>query len=88
MMNEQDMQKDGLKKGQVVDLVSHFQGEQRVARSFIVVPYDIPSTCVATYFPEANVLVPIDSYARGSKTPVSKRVVITIEASDQPPVKV
>ncbi|MEM7382695.1 MAG: hypothetical protein AAF361_16115, partial [Bacteroidota bacterium] len=53
-------------------------GISRVARKFIVVPYDIPRNCVATYFPEANVLVPISSFAEKSQTPTSKSVVITI----------
>ncbi len=78
LMNREDMVANDLKKGDVVDLVGHFKGEERVARKFIVVPYNIPSRCVATYFPEANVLVPIDSYAKGSKTPRSKWVAINI----------
>ncbi|MCB0585357.1 MAG: FdhF/YdeP family oxidoreductase [Phaeodactylibacter sp.] len=78
LMNEEDMQADGLKKGDVVDLTGNYRGQERVARSFIVVPYDIPRRCVATYFPEANVLVPIDSVAKGSKTPASKRVVVRV----------
>lgn len=78
MMNEEDMRADGLKKGDVVDLVGTHKGQTRVARSFIVVPYDIPRRCLATYFPEANVLVPIDSVAKGSKTPASKRVVVRV----------
>ena len=44
------------------------QGENAVARRFLVVPYDIPPGCCATYFPETNVLVPIDSMADGSRT--------------------
>jgi len=78
MMNKEDMENEGLKKGDVVDLLGHHKGQKRVAEQFIVVPYDIPPKCVATYFPEANVLVPIDSYARGSKTPRSKWVAIRI----------
>jgi molybdopterin-dependent oxidoreductase alpha subunit len=79
LMNREDMAADGLQKGDVVDLVGHFKGEERIARKFIVVPYDIPKRCVATYFPEANVLVPIDSYAKGSKTPRSKWVAVHVK---------
>ncbi len=68
----------GFKEGQVVDLISHFAAEERVALRFIVVPYDIPRCCAATYFPEANVLVPIGSVAEKSNTPASKSVVISI----------
>ena len=81
LMNREDMQEDGLKQGDVVNLIGHYKGQRRVAKSFIVVPYDIPRRCVATYFPEANVLVPIDSMAKGSKTPASKRVVVRVVAS-------
>ncbi|MCB9347137.1 MAG: FdhF/YdeP family oxidoreductase [Lewinellaceae bacterium] len=78
LMNREDIQADGLKQGDVVNLIGHYKGQRRVAKSFIVVPYDIPRRCIATYFPEANVLVPIDSVAKGSKTPASKRVVVRV----------
>ena len=77
-LNKDDMAQANLKPQQKVDLISHFEGEQRVARGFRVVPYDIPPRCAATYFPEANVLVPIRSVAEKSNTPASKSVVISI----------
>jgi molybdopterin-dependent oxidoreductase alpha subunit len=77
-LNKDDMRLAGLHPRQVVDLVSHFEGEQRVAHRFMVVPYDIPRRCAATYFPEANVLVPVRSVAEKSNTPASKSVVISI----------
>ncbi|MFY7911672.1 MAG: FdhF/YdeP family oxidoreductase, partial [Emticicia sp.] len=80
MMNETDMQEANFEKYQVVNLYNNHGGVERVAEKFIIVPYNIPRKCVATYFPEANVLVPIDSYADISKTPTSKSVVITIKA--------
>lgn len=80
-MNPQDMEEAGLKKEQVVDLYSHFEEEERVAYRFLVVPFDIPRRCVATYFPEANVLVPVKSMADYSRTPTSKSIVITIKAA-------
>jgi molybdopterin-dependent oxidoreductase alpha subunit len=77
-LNKDDIRLAGLHPQQVVDLVSHFEGEQRVAHRFVVVPYDIPRRCAATYFPEANVLVPVRSVAEKSNTPTSKSVVISI----------
>ncbi|HSK63774.1 MAG TPA: molybdopterin dinucleotide binding domain-containing protein, partial [Pyrinomonadaceae bacterium] len=77
-LNEQDIEAAGLRARQLVDLVSHFNGEERVAPQFAVVPYDIPRGCAATYFPEANVLVPVGSVALKSNTPASKSVVISI----------
>lgn len=78
-MNPDDMKKMGIQKLDVVNLVSHFNGEQRNADRFLAIPYSIPEQCTATYFPEANVLVPIQSKADISNTPASKTVVITIE---------
>jgi len=78
-MNEEDMKTQGLQKMDIVNLISHFEGEQRIAKRFLVIPYSIPKQCTATYFPEANVLVPIRSTARKSNTPASKTVIITIE---------
>jgi molybdopterin-dependent oxidoreductase alpha subunit len=80
-MNPADVEELGLAARQVVDLTSHFQGETRVARQFIVVPFAIPRRCAATYFPEANVLVPVNSVAARSNTPTSKYVVITVAPS-------
>jgi len=80
-LNRADVQQLGLKDGQVVDLTSHFEGEIRVARHFVVVPYEIPRRCAATYFPETNVLVPVRSVAARSNTPTSKYVVITVAPS-------
>ena len=71
-----------MQPGQVVDLESHFQGQIRRARRFVTVPYDIPRRCAATYFPEANALVPLDSLADKSRTPTSKSVVITLQPAD------
>jgi molybdopterin-dependent oxidoreductase alpha subunit len=77
-LNEADITAVGLKAGEMVNLVSHFEGEERIAHGFTVVPYDIPRRCAATYFPEANVLVPVRSVAEKSNTPASKSVVISI----------
>jgi len=78
MMNESDMQAAGLNTKDVVDIVSTYDGVDRVARKFLVIPYDIPSRCIGTYFPEANPVIPHNHYARGSKTPISKSVVVKL----------
>jgi molybdopterin-dependent oxidoreductase alpha subunit len=78
LMNQGDMNKHQLQQGELVDLFNHFGGRERVAKGFIVVPYPIPEGCTATYFPETNVLVPVDSVADKSNTPTSKFVVLSI----------
>jgi len=82
-LNPEDISLAGFKDSQAVDLISHFEGEERVARHFTVVPYSIPRRCAATYFPEANVLVPVRHFADKSHTPASKSVVITIHPSHE-----
>lgn len=77
-MNEADIEARNLRNGQVVDLTSYFTDGQRRAEKFIVVSYPIPRKCAATYFPEANVLVPLDSTAEKSNCPTSKLVIITV----------
>jgi anaerobic selenocysteine-containing dehydrogenase len=80
-MQEDDIRAAGLQAGQRVDLTNRHGGVERVAPGFMIAPYRIPRGCVATYFPEANVLVPIDSVAEKSNTPTSKFVLVSITAS-------
>ena len=82
-MNAQDIADAGMQDGQHVNLINTHGGRRRVAEDFRVVAYEIPRGCVATYFPEANVLVPIGSVAHRSNTPASKFVPITIEALER-----
>ena len=80
-VNEADMREAGLTAGSKVDITNDFGGRHRIAPRFTVVPYPIPRRCVATYFPEANVLVPLNKYAEGSYTPASKDVVVRLAPS-------
>jgi molybdopterin-dependent oxidoreductase alpha subunit len=79
-MSHGDANSRGFRRGQVVHLRSCSSGRTREVRNFKVVPYDIPRGCVATYFPECNPLVPLESFARGSNTPTSKSVVVELVA--------
>jgi anaerobic selenocysteine-containing dehydrogenase len=80
-MNPQDMKARGIGPVTPVDLTSHFEGETRLAEKFLAIPYDIPAGNCAAYFPEANVLVPIGSFADVSLTPTSKSVLVTVVPS-------
>ncbi len=77
-MNQEDMIDEGLSKGDIVTLSNNYKDCPRQVDGFTVVPYEIPRKCVATYFPEANPLVPLNLYARKSHTPSSKSVGINI----------
>ncbi|MFD1551427.1 hypothetical protein DNU06_13505 [Putridiphycobacter roseus] len=79
LMHKEDMHAQGLKGGDVVNITSHFNGERRQANKFKVVEYEIAKGCIGSYFPETNVLVPIDSVADKSNTPVSKFVEVSIK---------
>ncbi len=79
LMNKEDIAALGFKERDIVDIYNYHDNVERVAHQFIVLSYNIPRKCVATYFPEANVLVPIKSTADGSNTPTSKSVVVELK---------
>ena len=71
----------------VVEIRGEYQdGVERMVRKFRVVSYPTARGCAAAYYPEANVLVPLNHTAEGSNTPVSKAVIVRLEPSeDQTP---
>jgi molybdopterin-dependent oxidoreductase alpha subunit len=78
-VNASDLRAANLRDGDMVDLVSVWTDGERRAERFRAVEYPTPPGCAAAYFPEANVLVPLDSTAEGSNTPTSKSVIIRLE---------
>ena len=74
-----DLAELDLRDGDVVDIVSVWADGERRASAFRVVGYPTAHGCAAAYFPEANVLVPLDSTAEVSNTPTSKSVVVRLE---------
>ncbi|MFF3337079.1 FdhF/YdeP family oxidoreductase [Streptomyces sp. NPDC002888] len=75
-----DLAEHGLAEGELVDIVSEFSdGVDRRAPAFRAVAYPTPRGCCAAYFPETNVLVPLDSTAKISNTPTSKSIVVRLE---------
>ncbi|MFF7180481.1 FdhF/YdeP family oxidoreductase [Streptomyces sp. NPDC008121] len=72
----------GLADGAYTDLVSEWtDGSERRAPGFRVVHYPTARGCAAAYYPETNVLVPLESTADVSNTPASKSVVVRLEQS-------
>ena len=85
-MNAEDIEELGLTDGQYIDIHGiHHDNVERVLRNFRVVSYPTPRGCVAAYYPEANVLVPMDHVAEGSNTPVSKAVLVRVEPTTTTP---
>jgi molybdopterin-dependent oxidoreductase alpha subunit len=75
-----DIRELGLKDAQSVDLTSEWaDGVVRRADAFRIVSYPTARGCAAAYFPETNVLVPLDSTADTSNTPTSKSIVVRLE---------
>ena len=84
LMHPDDIAEAGVADGEIVDLVSEWTArdgrvEERRASAFRVVRYDTPRRNAAAYYPETNVLVPLESVADVSNTPVSKAVVVRLE---------
>jgi len=77
--NPDDLVDLGVADGDTVDLVSRADdGIARRAPGFRVVAYPVSRGSCAAYFPETNVLVPLDSVAVGSQTPTSKSVPVRL----------
>lgn len=80
LVNPADAAELGLAEGDFVDLVSEWRdGVERRAPHFRVVHYPVARGGAAAYYPETNVLVPLDSTADISNTPTSKAVVVRFE---------
>jgi molybdopterin-dependent oxidoreductase alpha subunit len=80
-VNGADLRDRGLRDGDLVDIISVWADGERRAKNFRAVQYPTPRGCAAAYFPEANVLVPLDSIAEVSNTPTSKSIVIRLESA-------
>ncbi|RAX44813.1 hypothetical protein DQ354_13515 [Arthrobacter sp. AQ5-06] len=79
-VSPEDLAELGLADGQHVDIHGVYQDNvERVLRNFRLVSYPTAAGCAAAYYPEANVLVPLDSVAEGSHTPASKAVIVRLE---------
>ncbi|MEU3309276.1 FdhF/YdeP family oxidoreductase [Nocardiopsis sp. NPDC006832] len=82
LVNPEDARELGLADGAYTDIVGEWSdGRERRAPHFRVVHYPTARGSAAAYYPETNVLVPLDSTADVSNTPTSKSVVVRFEPS-------
>ncbi|MFE1906179.1 FdhF/YdeP family oxidoreductase [Streptomyces gardneri] len=82
LVHPEDAAAFGLADGAYTDLVSEWtDGTERRAPGFRVVHYPTSRGCAAAYYPETNVLVPLESTADVSNTPASKSVIVRLEQS-------
>jgi molybdopterin-dependent oxidoreductase alpha subunit len=80
LLHPDDALEHGLPDGSYTDLIGEWSdGTQRRAPGFRVVHYPTARGCAAAYYPETNVLVPLDHTADTSNTPASKSVIIRLE---------
>ena len=79
LINKEDVTQLGLKKLDVVNIVSNYNGVERIAKNFLIIPYNIPKGNLAAYFPEINVVIPNDQFADKSFTPISKSVKVSLK---------
>ena len=84
LVRAEDAEELGLADGAYADLTSEWSdGVERVARGFRVVHYPTARGCAAAYYPETNVLVPLDATADTSNTPASKSVIVRLTPSSR-----
>ncbi|WP_328732692.1 FdhF/YdeP family oxidoreductase [Streptomyces caniferus] len=81
LVHPDDARERGLADGVYTDLVSEWtDGSERRAPGFRVVHYPTARGCAAAYYPETNVLIPLDHTADTSNTPAAKSLVIRLES--------
>jgi len=84
-VNERDLARRGLKHGDLVDITvvpdAGSKPGTRVMHNLTAVAFNIAESSIATYYPEANVLVALDHYDIKSGTPSYKSIPVLIRAS-------
>jgi len=78
LMNKKDVEKHDLDIDLPVTLYNNYGGKKREVSGLKIVAYEIPKGCIATYFPECNVLIPLELKAPKSNTPASKSVKVRL----------
>jgi molybdopterin-dependent oxidoreductase alpha subunit len=87
-MNPSDMARTGFADGDIVSVFTVVDdGVERVVRKMTITAYDIPTGCLAGYYPECNPLVPLWHHAKDSFVPAAKSIPVRLvkSASTQAP---
>ncbi|ALP67427.1 FdhF/YdeP family oxidoreductase [Paraburkholderia caribensis] len=77
-MNESDLEEHGLEHGDLVDIETIVSGRQLRMKNITAIVYAIAKGSVAAYYPEANVLVPLDYIDKECGTPSYKSVPVKV----------
>ncbi len=81
MLNPQDIERLGYAEGDRVDILSTLPGPERRAPGYRIVAYPTPIGCAAAYYPETNILIPLDHHGFDAQTPAAKAVPVRLERS-------
>ncbi len=84
MVNPADIVRLGCVDGDVVNLVTALPGPDRRAQGYRIVSYPTPLGCAAAYYPETNVLIPLNHHGADAQTPAAKAIPIRIERLSRP----
>ncbi|MBF6637405.1 FdhF/YdeP family oxidoreductase [Rouxiella silvae] len=77
-MSDEDLDKRGLEHGDLVDIETLVAGSSLRLENMTVIAYNIAPGSVGAYYPEANVLIPLDYIDKQSGTPSYKSVPVRV----------
>jgi molybdopterin-dependent oxidoreductase alpha subunit len=77
-MSDTDLEKRGLEHGDLVDIETAVQGSKLRLENITVIAYNISEGSVGAYYPEANVLIPLDYIDKESGTPSYKSLPVRV----------
>ncbi len=78
-MNEADMAEQGIEHGDVVDIETAIGDRKLRLEKITAIAYEIARGSVGAYYPEANVLIPLDYIDKESGTPSYKSVPVRLK---------
>jgi molybdopterin-dependent oxidoreductase alpha subunit len=82
LMNPVDMERLGIQSDDHITLITAaHDGIERKLYNMQVIPYDIPLNCLAGFYPECNLLIPLWHYAEESKVPAAKSIPVRVQKS-------
>jgi anaerobic selenocysteine-containing dehydrogenase len=82
-MNEEDLAERNLEHGDVITVETTLATDRPLQLiGFTAIAYNIPKGSIGAYYPEANVLVPLDYCDKESGTPSYKSIPVRVRRSD------
>ncbi|MDZ7741286.1 MAG: FdhF/YdeP family oxidoreductase [Bacteroidota bacterium] len=78
-MNKEDMKALGIKAEQLIDISGKTNGKEKMLKRYFAIPHKIKKGSIAVYFPEANILFPIDHHGVEFPTPAFKSLPVRVK---------